>query len=341
MLQNRVYIEGKKFFVNGKEIWFNGVNTPWQNWDDFGGNFIPEFWEQHYMELREAGINSSRLWVTCSGDVGVEIDEKGFVKGATEKHWQDLEALFQAAQRNGIYIMATLKSFDNYKNENKNHLRWRAMLDSDEAMDSYVENYVIPFCQKFGKYNSLWSIDLCNEPDWVFENEECGKIDWKKICRLFAKEAAAIHKNSNILVTIGYAVVKYNCEKYYGDCGSDAYLQSCFADEKAYMDFYSTHYYEWMAPGYGIPFDKSPEDFGIVTDKPVLLGEFPAIGLKGDQQNSQLMNTTECYMGCYENGWQGIFAWTSNGIDICGNMETIAPAAGAVYAVAKELVEVV
>ncbi len=340
MLQNRVYIEGKKFHVNGKEIWFNGVNTPWQNWDDFGGKFEPEFWEKHYKELREAGINCSRVWVTCSGNIGVEIAENGFVKGAAKEHWKDLEMLFEAAERNGIYIMATLKSFDNFKDENKKHLSWRAMLQSDEAMDSYVENYVIPFCQRFGKYNSLWSIDLCNEPDWIFENKECGKIDWKQICRLFGKEAAAIHANSNVLVTVGYAVIRYNSEKYFGDCGSDEYLQSCYADERAYMDFYSTHYYEWMAPDYGIPFDKSPEEFGIAAHKPVVLGEFPAIGLKGDKAGSKPMNTTECYMGCYENGWQGVMAWTSNGVDICGNMETIGPAAGAVYAVAGEKIHV-
>lgn len=340
MLQNRVYIEGKKFLLNGKEIWFNGVNTPWQNWDDFGGKFEPQFWEKHYKKLHEAGINCSRVWVTCSGDIGVEIEEKGLVKGAAKEHWEDLEMLFEAAERNGIYIMATLKSFDNFKDENKKHLFWRAMLQSDEAMDSYVENYVIPFCQRFGKYNSLWSIDLCNEPDWIFENKECGGIDWKQICRLFAKEAAAIHANSDVLVTIGYAVIRYNSERYFGDCGSDEYLQSCYADEGAYMDFYSTHYYEWMAPDYGIPFDKSPELFGIAASKPVVLGEFPAIGLKGDKEGSKPMNTTECYMGCYENGWQGVLAWTSNGVDNCGNMETIGPAAGAVYAVAGEKIHV-
>ncbi len=340
MLKNRVKIDGKKFIINGREIWMNGANTPWQHWDDFGAKFEKDFWMNHYKELHENGMNSSRVWITCSGDVGIEIEETGFVKGATEQHWNDLEGLFEAAQKNGIYVMATLMSFDHFKNENKNYKCWRAMVQNDEAMDSYIENYLIPFCQKFGHYNALWSIDLCNEPDWVFENEEAGKIDWKHLCRFFAKAAAAIHRNCEALVTIGYAIVKYNSEKYYGDCGSDAFLQSCYADEQAYMDFYSTHYYEWMAPGYGIPFDKSPQAFGIETDKPVVLGEFPAHGLNGDQQNSVPMDTTACYMGCYENGWQGIFAWTSNGVDRCGNMEHIAPAAKAVYAVAKDMISV-
>lgn len=340
MLKNRINIEGKKFMLNGREIWMNGANTPWQHWDDFGKKFDYDFWDAHYKMLHDAGVNSSRVWITCSGDVGVDIDENGFVKGATQQHWEDLDGLFQAAQKNGIYIMATLMSFDHFKEENKNHLCWRAMVQNDEAMDSYIENYLIPLCQKFGHYNAFWSIDLCNEPDWVYENEEAGKLDWKHLCRFFAKAAAAIHTNSDILVTIGYAIVKYNSEKYFGDLGSDAYLQSCYAHEKAYVDFYSTHYYEWMAPDYGIPFDKSPEDFGIETDKPVVLGEFPALGLIGDQANSQPMDTTACYMGCFENGWQGIFPWTSNGIDRCGNMEQMEPALKAVYAAAKDMLQI-
>ena len=31
MLPGRVRTEGKKFIVNGKEIWMNGVNTPWKD----------------------------------------------------------------------------------------------------------------------------------------------------------------------------------------------------------------------------------------------------------------------------------------------------------------------
>ncbi len=335
MLQSRLCIEGKRFLVEGKEVWLNGVNTPWYHWDEFGSKFDAVYWDKHYAMLHEAGINTSRVWITCSGDVGIEFEENGFVKGATQQHWEDVEKLFQIAEKNEIYIMATLMSFDHFKDENKNHMKWRALVQNDEAMDSYVQNYVIPFCQKFQKYNSLWSIDLCNEPDWVYENEEAGKIDWKHLCRFFAKSAVAIHENSNIDVTIGFAVVKYNSEKYFGDLGADTYLQSCYNNSKAYMDFYSTHYYEWMAPVYHIPFDRSPQEFGIVTDKPVVLGEFPAMGLPGEQVNSRPMSTTECYVGCRRNGWQGVMAWTSSGIDSCGNMEHILPAAKAIC----ELVE--
>lgn len=336
MLPGRVQIKGNGFVVNQKEIWMNGVNTPWKDWDEFGKCFDEEYWDKHYNELREAGINSSRVWITCSGDVGIDIDENGFVKGATKKHWQDVQKLFEIAQKNGIYVMATLLSFDHFKAENANHLRWRAMLQSEEAIQSYIDNYVIPFCEKFGSYDSLWSIDMCNEPDWILENPECGSFDWKYMDMFFARVAAAIHTHSKVLVTLGIAIVKYNSDVYEGDHGSDKCLQSAYQHKGAYLDFYSTHYYEWMAPSFGIPFDKTPEEFRLITDKPVLIGEFPAHGLKGDMANSKSMNTVECYLGCYENGWQGIMAWTSSGVDRCGNMEHIVPASKVVYEKAPE-----
>ena len=34
----RVTTDGTKFMVYGKKLWINGVNTPWQSWNDFCGN---------------------------------------------------------------------------------------------------------------------------------------------------------------------------------------------------------------------------------------------------------------------------------------------------------------
>ena len=34
----KVSISDGKFNVDGKELWINGANTPWQNWNDFSGN---------------------------------------------------------------------------------------------------------------------------------------------------------------------------------------------------------------------------------------------------------------------------------------------------------------
>ncbi len=38
----RVGVSDMKFTVNGKELWINGANTLWQNWNDFWG-----IWTRH------------------------------------------------------------------------------------------------------------------------------------------------------------------------------------------------------------------------------------------------------------------------------------------------------
>ena len=136
----------------------NGVNTPWDKWNDFGGSYNKEFWDNHFQKLSSNGINASRVWVSCNG-LHIKIDTNGKVKGPTEQYWTDLDSFFAMAEKNGIYIMATLISFDNFKDEGQPYMSWRALLENEKNMDSYVENYVIPFAKRYSKFNSLWSID--------------------------------------------------------------------------------------------------------------------------------------------------------------------------------------
>lgn len=322
-LAGKVTVNGTDFLVNDQKLFMNGVNTPWDKWNDFGGRFNVDFWSEHFKMLSEAGVNSTRIWITCNGDVGINIDANGLVTGATSKHWSDLDTLFTLAEENGIYIMATLISFDHFKDSNKNYLSWRKLVQDEKLIDSYIENYVIPFCERYDDFNSLWSIDLCNEPDWIVENKECGNLKFANIGQFFAKEAAAIHEHSDVLVTIGYGMIKYNSTKYTDNYGSDEFLKKCYDNEKAYLDFYSTHYYEWEAEWFGFPFDKTPVEFGLDGTKPCVIGEFPAAGFEGNVKNAVKMSATECYIGCYDKGWNGLMAWTSNGVDKCGSFSDI------------------
>jgi hypothetical protein len=317
---SKVKIEGTNFMNGSRKVFINGVNTPWDKWNDFGGDYNEAFWDTHFAELSKNGINASRVWISCNG-FHIKIDSTGKVKGPTEKFWTDLDSFFAIAEKNNIYIMATLISFDNFKDEGQPYMSWRAMLENEKNMDSYVETYVIPFVKRYSKFNSLWSIDLCNEPDWVNENQECGSIDWEKINKLFAKCAAAIHENSNVLVTIGFGMIKYNSKKYNANYGADDYLKALADNPKAYLDFYSPHFYEWEAEWFGFPFDTDPISFGLDGTKPAVIGEFPATGMTSKTKGSKDMDGNECYLNTFKNGWNGIMAWTSNGVDTCGKLE--------------------
>lgn len=315
--EDNIYIEGNKFMLNGEEIWLNGMNAPWQRWDDFGGGYSRDYWDKVFKTMHDEGFNSCRIWINCSGTVGVQIDDEGYVTGATELHWQHLDSLFELAKTHEIYIMATLMSFDHFKS-NKMH-SWRDMIMDTDKIDSYVNNYIIPFCQRYDSNDYVWSIDLINEPDWVIENEECGKLPWDNMGDYFARACAAIHENTDdMMVTVGMAMIKYNSTKYNGNYASDEFLQSRYDNENAYVDFWSPHYYDWMAGSFGIPFTVTAEEFGIDTSKPCVVGECSHKGIAIRRNKKPL---EDCYEWAYNNGWQGVFGWTDR--DVFSNPDGI------------------
>ncbi|MGN0661096.1 MAG: cellulase (glycosyl hydrolase family 5) [Oscillospiraceae bacterium] len=304
----RIYTDGTKLMVGGKEIWINGTNSSWDNWNDFGGDFDYDFWESHFKDLHDSGVNATRIWISCNGDVGMNFDENGYFTGATQQHWEDLDKLFELAEKYQVYVMPTVMSFDHFKNKTKT--LWREMVQDSDKIDSYVENYIIPLVKRYNDNDFFWCVDLCNEPDWIHENRACGKLEWDNISELFARSAAAIHENSDILVTVGIGYIKYNSDRSgcKGNMVSDSYLQSLYNNENAYLDFYSTHYYEWMEEWYGDPFKMSLSDYGLDGTKPFVMGETAAVGVSG-------YTLLEEYQAAYDNGWNGIMSWKASGHD--------------------------
>jgi len=335
---DRIYINSNhEFAVNGKRIWINGANTPWNKWNDFGGSYNSQWWDDEFARLHKAGINATRIWINCNNDNNaITIDADGNVSGASEKHWADVASLFELAKKHKIYIMATITSFDHFKSSQAS--RWRAMITSKSASQSFVDNYTIPFLNKFKDNPYLWSIDLMNEPDWVNENSECGKISWENISYFFAINAAAIHENSQVLVTVGIASPKWNVDdndnnSYQGNKVSDTYLKNLYNNSKAHLDFWSPHYYDWVGEWYGVPHYLSPYGklggdkntgwsggWELDPSKPAVLGECSARGtgkgLYGIQNNSIITDYEQAYL----NGWQGVMPWTSNAVDGNGGL---------------------
>jgi hypothetical protein len=324
----RITIKNNEFSVNGKRIWINGANTPWDKWNDFGGAYDDTWWNNHFAKLHEAGINATRVWINCNNDQGaVIIDDGGMVSGVSNKHWTDLDKFFKTAERNKIYIMATLLSFDHFKDEGSraDAAKWRNMLQTDAASASFVNNYTIPFVKRYKDNPWLWSIDICNEPDWIFEDDKCGKIPWERISYFLALNSAAIHENSDILVTVGMAFPKYNADGagYEGNKVSDTFLQKLYSNKNAYLDFWSPHYYDWVGASYGVPFyvkpnGAKPGGWGLSSSKPALIGECSAKGSAGKTIISDFENA-------FINGWQGVMPWTSNGVDDNGDIDDLSP----------------
>jgi hypothetical protein len=332
----RITIEGTRFLVGDQEIFINGVNTPWDNWNDFGGNYDHAFWDEEFQQIRDAGGNASRIWITCNGDVGIDIDDSGIVNGATQAHWEDLDDMFSLAKKHGIYIMATLTSFDHTKNTYTKYQRWRSMMADDVKTGSYIDNYVITFINRYKDNPYLWCIDVCNEIEWMHENSECGEIPWERLQYFVARVAAAVHENSDVLVTMGSAAVKWNsdCNGCEGNFWSDESLQAQFSSPDAYLDFYSPHYYGWVVRWFGnFALDMAPDDYGI-NDRPCMVGENPAKGVFTQDEswkNVLEVPISEAYIKAYQQGWKGLMVWTSNGVDGNGSLADCGPGLTAFY----------
>ena len=331
----RIVIADGRFMVGDHHIWINGANTPWHHWNDFGGDFDEAWWDAEFQRLHDAGINATRVWITCNGDVGIVIDEDGQVAGATAAHWKNVDQLFRIAERHRVYVMATLLSFDHLKSGHAKFQRWRNWISRDDAIDSYVDRYLLPFLDRYGGSPWLWSIDLMNEPDWVFEHADNGRVPWVRLQSYFARAARAIHSHSRVLVTVGLAMLKYNSDtaaSCQGNQVSDQALQARISDPGARLDFYSTHYYDWNGEIWGNALYLSPGAYRLPTDKPGVVGEMPAKGTAGH-------SIVEDYEAAYRNGWQGAMGWTSNGVDGMGTLIQLGPATRMFRDRHRELIE--
>jgi len=317
----RIAVNGNKFEVEGKEIFMNGANTPWNNWNDFGGNYKSAWWDAEFNRIKTAGGNSTRIWISCSGEVGLTISVDGTVTGATNAFWSNLDDMFLLAKKNKIYIKATLISFDHFKNSNSTYQRWRNMILSNDKVTSFVDNYAIPFVKRYNDNPYLWAVDICNEIEWVNQDAADGQIAWNRLQYFVARVASAIHENSKVLVTMGSGAIKWNSPKYEGNYWSDANLKAQYNGSNARLDFYSPHFYGWGVKWFGnFALDKTPAYYGI-NDRPCVIGENPGKGVFNDGATPTLeVSPTQMFLATYNNGWKGLMPWTSNGVDVNGNL---------------------
>ncbi len=317
-----VSVSGNKFLVDGKEIIMNGANTPWNKWNDFGGSYSSSWWDAEFQKIKATGGNSTRIWISCNGEVGLTISADGTVSGATPAFWANLDDMFRLAQKNKIYIKATLISFDHFKNSHANYQSWRNMILIDQKVTSFIDNYVVPFVSRYKENPYLWAIDVCNEIEWVNQETVCGNIAWNRLQYLVARVASAVHDNSKVLVTMGSGAIKWNSDKFEGNFWSDAKLKEQYNKENAKLDFYSPHFYGWVVKWFGnFALNKTPADYGI-NDRPCVVGENPAKGVFNDGASPTLeVPASQMFLGAYNKGWKGLMPWTSNGVDANGTLK--------------------
>lgn len=324
----RIVVSGDRFEVGGKPVWLNGANAPWHAWNDFGtGRYDNAWWESQFQSLAMAHVNAVRIWISCTGG-GLRIEDDGTVTGVTPSFFSDLDRLFAIARRHRIYVLVTAMSYDFCnRGDSPKYRAWRRCFSDPSKVATLAGNYLAPLASRYRDNPYFFAVDLCNEPEWCNQNRVEGSLAWTKLQYLVGALASAVHTASggSVLATVGSASIKWNADRPAGsrNLWKDAALQAQVRAAGARLDFYETHWYGWNVRWSGDPASQvTPATFGV-DDRPNIIGECPASGMKTQDARGNTVaaeTPADTYEGCREHGWQGVFAWSSNGVDGNGSL---------------------
>ena len=333
--------------------WFlSGVNVPWQN-GGFGADFgTVEAWGQHtyssaateqmFLELKARGVNSIRWWVFADGRGAPEFDRSpgGFVTGFDANTLPSLADAIRLAEKHNLYLIFALWSFDMLADGSGHIGQHRDLIVDAARRKSFLDKALIPMLRyqipgssyMIGTHPHVISWEVINEPEWgVSESGSVHStikepVTLVEMQRFIAETAGTIHRNSNQLVTVGAAAMKWNSTGAPGAAGnwySDAALKPF--DPQGYLDYYQIHYYEWTN-GDGVNWTYSPLKVTWqqgAFDKPVVVGEYPANAAGSGMSLDQMLESI--YGNCYAGAW----GWSYAGVDGAGSWNDMAAALGA------------
>lgn len=317
---------------NGKDYYINGINVPWNAFGSdvgmhyqWGACYDPAFFTTFFQECKSAGINCVRLWIHCDGRSSPEFDDNGFVTGLDTNFLSNFDDILRIADGNNVMVMPCLWSFDMTKDFTSTAGKY-AGLHADLIQDSiksrsYVDKALIPMVKHLANSSNLFAWEVINEPEWSIKGPgtTVQLVSDKEMVRFCGMIAEAIHENSNKMVTVGSACLKWHssrqgpAEAHYW---SDSSFQAAYKNPKAYLDFYQIHYYDWMwNPDWGYdPFQETKTPAYWKLDKPTIIGEWPAVA--GNYTVKQMVDAA------YTNGYAGVMPWSYNAKDGFGTWES-------------------
>jgi hypothetical protein len=175
-LPGRIYIENRSFMNTDQTQYLNGVNTPWNVWNEFGSisnTYDHDWWDAEFARLVNRGINATRVWINDSpGNEGVTLNSDGSCNPPTAKFWQDVDDLMALAATHKIFVMPTVMSFDHFSWNNTGSERYHFMMGKESNVQSFIDNFLVPLAERYIDNPWVWSIDLGNEIDGMPENME-------------------------------------------------------------------------------------------------------------------------------------------------------------------------
>ncbi|MEM9339708.1 MAG: cellulase family glycosylhydrolase [Bacteroidota bacterium] len=337
----RVTVDGSQFKKESQTLFLSGINSPWQNDDQFRIDFLGTdhfdlaYWQNEFDNMAANNVNTVRIWVHGRGNHTPAYDPNGFVLSPTTQFYDHMDAVIDLAAEKEIYVLVTMWSFDMLLKQGNGQpgsdffSAHRATMTDVNKTISYVSNFLAPVVDRYKDNPYILGYDIINEPEHIWENANDlvdGAVSRDQVIAFIARCAAKIHEasgNQN-LVTVGSKWSVYNSDRYIGFGGipfagdnfSDQDLQAQFNDADAFLDFYSMHWYQWQSTG--APFIETAVALFPNVTKPIVITEFPGLDLPNNDCGCTCATPGVCdfsidlndtYEAVLSNGFAGITAW--------------------------------
>ncbi len=348
-------VSGTDILYNGKKIFFSGTNLAWSDYNsDVGDAPLNEnAWRKAVEGTRAAGGNAIRWWLFNNMSQSPTIDPTThLVTGPKENTIANMKKALDIAEEYGVMVSMCLFSHNLMEPNQWGIYNEKVDIDAnkklfeDDGTAAFITNVLEPVVKAIGFHKALMTWEVFNEP----EGMTAKPIGWtaesmtkEKLQKFTNKVAAAIHNiDKGFLVSTGSVNIKYQ------SWWNDAELVKAGGEANGTLDFFQTHYYPYYQDDAVSPFVNTAAQMATTygyDNKPMIIGEFPASGWKGDTYTSSMaakteISTEECYRKAFDGGYAGALAWQYIGdkteSQFGGYTYTIEPALEAMKALAAK-----
>lgn len=325
-----------------KKVFLSGINLAWLHFAQDLDDFDHALFAKAMNDTTAAGGNAVRWWLHTNASQN-PIFDNGIVTGYNEHNLDNLRRALDLAYDSEISLILCLFSFDLLQEQRGvNHEANKNLVEKRSHTEAYINKVLIPMVEAVKDHPALFAWEIFNEPEgmtaeygWTPVRTTMGKVQQFVNLTAGAIKRTAPHN----LVTNGswnFRVLTdvdgmYN---YY----RDDRLTAAGGDPEGILDFYQVHFYPCHFDEKTSPFHH-PADYWQL-DKPILIGEFPALGIvrhPGQAFRPQTeLTAEEAYVYALDNGYMGAISWTWTNHDGNGGVQDAAPGMRRVRAVAPQ-----